>query len=286
MVLIDVGTIDVGRDLAEIERECREIGAGCDRTQMLREVPRSKVTVAPFFLDRDEVTNEQFAEMLNMFRGTVAVADDEDHHYPRFVHRNTGTGNAEVLFDLHAKGGIEHVPGLGYRVREGRAQLPASLVSWYGAKLFCEAHGKRLPTEDEWEAAARGRDDRRFPWGNAAPRCTDVAVPNDGELGLPSSCPATAVARAVGSAAQDVTPEGVRDLGGNVAEWTSSLFIEGHRAAHLENASPDTPRVIRGGSWGDSLMARSSGRNRRSPSIMGQNLGFRCASNVDDASPR
>jgi eukaryotic-like serine/threonine-protein kinase len=286
MVLIDVGTIDVGRDLTEIERECRQIGAGCDRTKMLREVPRAKVTVAPFFLDRDEVTNAQFAEMLNMLRGTLAVADDEDHHYPRFVHRNTGTGNAEALFDLSPKfSAIEHVPGLGYRVREGRAQLPVSLVSWYGAKLFCEAHGKRLPTEDEWEAAARGRDDRRFPWGNAAPRCTDVAVPNNGELDMPTSCPATTAARPVGSAAQDVTPEGVRDLGGNVAEWTSSLFIEGHRAAHLENASPDTPRVIRGGSWGDSLMARSSARNRSSPTIMGQNLGFRCASNTDDARP-
>jgi len=288
MVRIAGGTIDVGRDLAEIDRECGEIGAGCDRKQMLREIPRTKVTVAPFFLDRDEVTNEQFAELLNTFRGTLSISEDDEGHYPRFVHRNSGTGNAEVLLDLYAQyGGIEHLaePEYRYRAREGREHLPVSQVSWYGAKLFCETYGKRLPTEDEWEAAARGREDRPFPWGNAAPRCTDVAIPNDGELGLPPSCPATAAARVVGSAIQDVTPEGVRDLGGNVAEWTSSLFVEGNRAAHLENGSPDTPRVIRGGSWGDSLMARSSGRNRRSPSIMGPNLGFRCASNADDAQP-
>jgi len=280
MIRIDVGTIDVGRDLVEIERDCREIGAGCYREQMLYEVPRSKVTVAPFFLDRDEVTNDQLAELLSTFRGTFAVSEDQDHHYPRFVHRNTGTGGDEVLFDLNAKhGDIECVNGLECRARAGHEKLPASHVSWYGAKLFCEVHGKRLPTEDEWEAAARGRDDRRFPWGNAAPRCTDVAIPSDGELAFPSSCPEPTAARVVGAAVQDVTPDGVRDLGGNVAEWTSSLFVEGDRAAHPKSSSPDTPRVIRGGSWGTSLMARSSGRGGRSPTIMGVNLGFRCASN-------
>jgi formylglycine-generating enzyme required for sulfatase activity/predicted Ser/Thr protein kinase len=286
MVRIDVGTIAVGRDLSEIERECREIGRGCDKKQMLREVPRSKVTVAPFFLDRDEVTNEQFAEMLNTLRGTLSVSDDDEDHTPRFVHRNTGTGTPEALFDLRPKfAGIEHLAGPGYRPVKGKAQLPVSVVSWYGAKLYCEAHGKRLPTEDEWEAAARGHDDRRFPWGNSMPGCAGVGVPDDGELGLPSPCPAAAVARAVGSAIQDVTPEGVRDLGGNLAEWTSSLYVEGNRAAHLKSSSPATPRVVRGGSWGESLMARSSGRRGVSPSIMGQNLGFRCASNADDAQP-
>jgi formylglycine-generating enzyme required for sulfatase activity/predicted Ser/Thr protein kinase len=284
MVRIDAGTLHVGRDIAEIDRECAQIGPECERDQMLREVPRAELTVAAFFLDQNETTNEQFAAMLNASRGSLVVADDEDHHYPRYVHRNAGTGNEEVLIDLHAAyGGIEYPPGGRYRVRTGREQRPVSQVSWYGATWYCEAVGKRLPTEDEWEAAARGHEDRRFPWGDDVPRCGDIALPNDGEL-VPSSTPCSKVpeARPVGSTPKDVTPDGVHDLGGNVSEWTSSWYVPGNRAAHRRTGATNAARVIRGGSWGESLMARSSGRNRLSPLNVGPNLGFRCA---DDAQP-
>jgi iron(II)-dependent oxidoreductase len=285
MIRIDVGTIDVGRDLDDIERECRAIGGGCDRKQLAREVPRARLTVPAFFLDQYEVTNQEFAAMLDTFTGTLVVLDDEDHHYPRFVRRNAGTGDDDVLIDLNDKhGGIEYVDRRDYRTRAGRELLPAAQVTWYGAKLFCETHGKRLPTEDEWEAAARGREDRRFPWGNDVPRCGEVVIPDDGKLAMSRACPEPdAAARIVGAAAQDVTPDGVHDLAGNVADWTSSVFVEADRAAHPATAPRDAARVIRGGSWGASLMARSSGRSRRAPSVMGANLGFRCASNTEDA---
>lgn len=287
MVRIDVGASEVGRSLDEIERECLAIGASCDRKQMQREAPRARMTVPAFFLDRYEVTNQEFAELLDHLTGTLVVLDDEDHHYPRFVRRNAGTGNEEVLIDLNDKhGGIELVDRRSYRARAGRERYPASQVTWYGAKLFCETHGKRLPTEDEWEAAARGRVDRRFPWGNDVPRCGDVVIANDGKIPMSRGCPEGDVAeRVVGAAVQDVTPEGVHDLAGSVAEWTSSLFVDGDRVAHLENAPRDAARVIRGGSWSASLMARASGRSRRPPSVMGANLGFRCASNAEDARP-
>jgi formylglycine-generating enzyme required for sulfatase activity len=73
--------------------------------------------------------------------------------------------------------------------------------------------------------------------------------------------------------------------GGNVAEWTSSLFVEGNRAAHIANATGEAARTIRGGSWAFSAMARSSGRTKRPPSVMAANLGFRCASDAADARP-
>jgi formylglycine-generating enzyme required for sulfatase activity/predicted Ser/Thr protein kinase len=288
MVLIDAGAIEVGRSPDEIERECREIGPGCDRALMQREIPRRAVTVAPFFLDRDEITNAQFAKFLNDYSGTLVVTDDEEYHRPRFVHRNTGTGERDVLYDLDDEhgGAIDYVDRREYRVRPGRELLPVAQMSWYGARLYCESVGKRLPTEDEWEAAARGRDDRRFPWGSALPRCGDVVIANDGKLPMPASCPPGDVAvRAIGASLQDVTPDGVRGLAGGVAEWTSSLYFEGIRAADPANLPRDTPRVFRGASWATSLMARSSGRSKRPPSVMGANLGVRCASSVEGARP-
>jgi formylglycine-generating enzyme required for sulfatase activity/predicted Ser/Thr protein kinase len=280
MVYIEAGTLDVGRSLDEVERDCARIGKGCDRKQLLRELPRARVAVAPFFLDANEVSTEAYVEMLNTFRGTLFVHEDQDYHYPRFVSRNDGTGDDHVLLDLNsARGSIEYVAPGTYKVKDGHAKLPAAQVSWYGAKLYCESIGKRLPTEDEWEAAARGDDDRPFPWGDEAPRCGGVTIPNDGKIAMAAACPQEVQRRAVGTAPQDVTPEGVHDLAGGVSEWTASSYVEGSRSVVVPTGS-EAPRVMRGGSWAESLGARSSARNRRPPTIMGANLGFRCASDL------
>ncbi|HEX4423410.1 MAG TPA: bifunctional serine/threonine-protein kinase/formylglycine-generating enzyme family protein [Kofleriaceae bacterium] len=282
MALINVGTLEVGRDFPEIVTECHQLGASCDPSWMIIEAPRAQVTVAPFYLDKTEVTNTQFAAMLNELRGVLAVQEDQDHHVPRFVHRNAATGSGdEVLYDLDKTyAGIEHIPEEGYRVKPGYESLPVSQVSWYGAAAFCEWRGKRLPSEDEWEAAARGREDRPFPWGDAAMRCGAVVIPNDGRLALSAACPEKVQMSPVGSAAQDVTPDGVHDLAGNVSEWTSTPYYLGPRGGYASHPKPDAPRTFRGGSWAQSYMAHPSGRSRLAPSLMGVNIGFRCAQDV------
>lgn len=286
MVRVEAGTIAVGHSQAELDRECLAIGPGCDRVRMQREVPATRVEVAPFFLDRDEVTTEAFATMLNTYRGQLVVREDDDKHVLRFVRRNNGS-DSELLAEVNvAASGIElGGPGELFRVRPGYEKLPVNLVSWSGATLYCATQGKRLPTEDEWEAAARGRENRRFPWGSTAPSCTGVAIPNDGLVEISGACAIgdAVPVRAVGTSAQDVTPSGIRDLGGNVAEWTDSLFVEGDRAVRPRAAG--LPRVIKGGSWGQSLLARTSGRSYAPPFIAGPNLGFRCASSNEDARP-
>jgi serine/threonine protein kinase len=283
MVLIYVGTIEVGRNAAEIARECDEIGSGCVRDAMEREIPRTKITVAPFFIDRFEVTNEQYAELLKESANNIIVDNDDEIPYPRYVHLK---GDPHVLIDLHqTRGGIIHDDHGHYQVKPGQEKLPISQVSWYGAKWFCESRGKRLPTENEWETAARGGGDRRFPWGNDLPRCGDVVIPNDGKLTWAGPCPAgLGAARAVGTAPQDVTPEGVHDLAGNVSEWTNSAFALGDRAQVAAVTTNEPPRITRGGSWGSSMRARTSGRSY-SPSIdMARNLGFRCAADARQVS--
>jgi formylglycine-generating enzyme required for sulfatase activity/tRNA A-37 threonylcarbamoyl transferase component Bud32 len=277
MAWIDVGTIMVGRSSADLDRECAAIGPGCDRKAMAREEPSVRVTVPPFQLDVYEVTNEEMAAVLQSLNGSLYVVEDEDDHYPRYVHWNKDLGHgAEILADLAPPGsGIEYRSDRTFHARAGRERWPAVQVTWFAARLFCTTHGSSLPTEDEWEAAARGRDDRPYPWGKAEVRCGEVVVPRDGLIRMPPECPQEVSLGPVGQAVQDVTPEGIHDLGGNAAEWVDAVFVLGSRAGRAEAAN--LPKVLRGGSFADSFMARTSGRNRHIAEGVGDNLGFRCA---------
>src|SRR5690349_10472624 len=166
--------------------------------------------------------------MLNAMANAIVMQDDEDEHYPRWVTLKRASGERERIIDL-AKSfrGIKYDAReqRPFRVADGQGKVPVTRVTWHGAKLFCEIQGKRLPTENEWEAAARGRDDRRFPWGSELPRCGDVVIKNDGKIPKTGACKVgdAVEVQPVGTALQDVTVAGVHDLGGNVTEWTSSL---------------------------------------------------------------
>jgi formylglycine-generating enzyme required for sulfatase activity len=252
------------------------------------QIPASQVSVAPFYLDTREVTNREMATILDKLKGSLYVERDEDDHTLRYVRFNVGLGNVTGhLVDLQPiMGGIEHEPGVGYRPRLGREQWPANQVTWYGARLYCESVGKRLPTENEWEAAARGRADRPFPWGDERPRCGGVVVPSDEFLPMDSGCPKLDGPSDVGGAAEDVTPQGVRDLGGNVSEWVDTAYVEGDRRGATPGANEsERPRVIRGGSFFFSLLARTSVRNKRPPAYVAYDVGFRCASDLVPSMP-
>lgn len=175
----------------------------------------------------------------------------------------------------------------------GRVKLPEQItryrtsdatavvgVTWAEADSYCRSRGGRLPTEAEWERAARGSTGRMLAWGNALP-VGDVVCADCG-AGAPPQGPGT-----VGTAAADRTPEGVMDLAGNVREWVQDWYSSSAYAS----AAPKNPeytqqsdtRVVRGGSWFDpfsELVAfrRSSERpGRRDPRI-----GFRCAFTLPD----
>ncbi|MCU0685859.1 MAG: bifunctional serine/threonine-protein kinase/formylglycine-generating enzyme family protein [Polyangiaceae bacterium] len=281
MARVDVGTIEVGRSSSDLDDECRLIGPGCDREMMQREVPAAKVKVAPFLLDLDEVTNEKLVDWLNATTASLHVTNDADEHYPRYVGWGSQNGRAgEVLLDLYpVTSGVEYLPEQTFRVRPGHEGRPAVQVSWHGARAYCTSLGKRLPTENEWEAAARGAQNRPMPWGDAPARCGGVVLPADPAVRMQAGCAAASTIAPVGAAEQDVTPEGVRGLGGNVAEWVDAIYVEGDRQARAE-APPgsDQPKVIRGGSFFDAFTVRTTARTRRPANVVGFNVGFRCAS--------
>lgn len=145
----------------------------------------------------------------------------------------------------------------------------ASGVSFEQARAFCEARGGRLPTEDEWLAAAGGDRPRRYPWGDTGAVCRRAAWGlEEGPCGEGATGPDT-----VGAHPEGATPLGIHDLAGNVAEWVE---------APCPDAEAPCPRVVRGGSWKTQLATELRTWLRReasAASIRGgdRTIGFRCA---------
>lgn len=213
--------------------------------------PKGEVTVKAFYIDRYETTVGEYTAFLN--------AGGHDAFY------------WEDMADPDWCGIVKKGDG-NYTVVPGKELYPVCLVKLEGAKAYAEWAGKRLPTEFEWEIAARGSEGRLYPWGNEPP--DDSRANYDFRIGhtLP-----------VGSYPNGRTPEGVFDMAGNVNEMIDLVWNEypwGKKRQDIEK--PCRNPVCRGGAWtGHAAMLKATYRDIVKSHYMAPLVGFRCAKNAE-----
>jgi formylglycine-generating enzyme required for sulfatase activity len=209
-----------------------------------------QVYLEAFWIDRYEVTNAQYAEFLNATQG------------------DQGRCGGHICADTKAENPDSHLlyQEGRYVAERGYDDHPVIEVSWYGAKAYCEHYGKRLPSEVEWEKAARGTDSATYPWGE---KFDPHKLNSDYRVG--DTTP-------VGSYPDGASPYGACDMAGNVWEWVADWYEAYPDSDYRSPFFGHKYKVVRGGSWnhpGDD--ARCARRDIAHPDRRLRVVGFRCA---------
>jgi formylglycine-generating enzyme len=265
MALVPAGDFAMGGTPDEIQSvvtECTKLlQDGVCSALYAGELPQRRVYLDAFYIDRYEVTNAQFERFVTL-DGYRTLADREGWGW---VRRQRPDGRWDDT----------KVSGVTWRAPTGPGSKPEPdhpvvQVSWHDADAYCRWAGKQLPTEAQWEKAARGGDGRRYPWG-------DVWDPAHVSAGSGTAGP-----QPVGSRRTGKSPYDVHDLLGNVEEWVHDWYAaDYYKAGPSQN--PQGPRdgarrAVRGGAWvHEPKDLRISARASATPDTRRSYTGFRCA---------
>ena len=223
------------------------------------EAPEHRVYLDSYWIDKFEVSAGKFAEFLNTM----------DNLKGYYLDNKFGTLYYDGRF--HSRPGLEN--------------YPINNITWNAADEYCKWKEKRLPTEAEWEKAARGTAAQAYPWGNIPPSDTLARYfqtwtkEENHKVMVP-----------VQALTEGQSPYGLHNMAGNVKEWVDDWYDREYYNEHSEYANPRGPiggefKVVRGGSWRDMKgFIYSTFRNSGNPKSRMDDYGFRCAKNAAPAS--
>ena len=232
MATVPQGEFIMGSDQTDTAQQGVEFGTA--KPWFLDEHPQRTVTLPTYQIDAYETTNDQYRQFVDAGRAP-APPTWPDGRFPT-----------------------------------DQGLWPVTGITWFEADGFCRRAGKRLPTEAEWEKAARGADGREYPWGNTF----DDKKGNIGGTEL----------AAVGSFPEGKSPYGVEDMAGNVSEWVADWYQPYPGSTYTSPAFGERFKVVRNSSWGGSAghytvphFYRAAYRFYQPPERRFRDIGFRCA---------
>ena len=232
-----------------------------DKDRQPDEKPQHTVYLDAYWIDQTEVTNVMFTK----FVAATNYRTDAENGESGYVF-DVATGkwsDTKGANWLHPRGPSSNI--------DGQENHPVVQMSWNDAKAYCEWAGRQLPTEAQWEKAARGTDGRLYPWGNQAPSST-LANYNQNVKNT----------SAVGKYPAGTSPYGALDMAGNVWEWVADWYGDTYYAGSPDR-NPTGPtsgqqRVLRGGAWINvASYVRTTSRFQNAPAGRVNGDGFRCA---------
>lgn len=259
-----VNDVEADEDVLPVNPEMVTIPAGdfwmgCDEVSQTNcdsdEKPYHKIFLSSYAIDKFEVTAEDFKKCID----SGFCSNENMMQFNSFedsVNCNAGA--------------------------PGKEKHPVKCINWYGARRYCEWIGKRLPTEAEWEKAARGLDERIYPWGDEVPSC-DYAV----KLGDSGSGCDTGDTFEIGSKEIGKSYYGLYDMAGNVWEWVSDYYKSDYYSVSpiINPIGPyfESNKIMRGGGAASSNSdLLSYKRELVEPTSIAKYYGFRCAKSIDD----
>ena len=285
MILIPAGSFILGSDKEDTKGEQQQYGLV--NALYVDEHPRQKMNLPAFFISKYEVTNRQYKRFViarkrkepfywtqngyNLVEARLRETDLEtlrwiSSEYFKFDLDTTTMTKPQLLAEMK-------------KDRQLKDTLPVTGVTWFDAHDYCQWRGQRLPTEFEWERAARGAEGLEYPWGNEwQPDITNTGDNTDWPDGIAP----------VGAYPNNRSPDGLYDMSGNVWEWVDSWYLPYPGSTLERKEFGKTYKVLRGGGGGVghyalSIFFRASARSFAPPSTSSNDIGFRCAKSADDS---